>query len=285
MKAASWCAAMFFIGCMAFPVINAFPQSERRTVPEKVNDQVLRDLIKPEENVTIIQSQDTVRSIGLVDQTPGMTRLELVIEDLSIGGRSISHVQSEAIRDALDSIGGSPDGFANPEAALAAALGASESGTTPTDIESMKKALAAGAGSRSPRQVEQLRQSGMVRLQAAREKFGSLAVSPTGASTRTLSTTSPEMARKTPLLPLPSTPAMPTVARNARVIEKLSQEIEEAEPGFQMDRLFLRLAAAHVGDGDFADARAIYVDLAQNASSQGVRDTARINLQRIRRGN
>ena len=64
--------------------------------------------------------------------------------------------------------------FSGSDAEATAAAASSESNTVRANIEAMKKALEAASGGQGPQQLQQLKQSGMNAIEAARQQFGSL---------------------------------------------------------------------------------------------------------------
>ena len=176
---------------------------------------------------------------------------------------------------------GTPDN-APPSAIAGATAAAATASMNPRmqDMDTLRERLRqAGAGTLDAATSQAVKEAGTARLRADREAFRPTLATAAGQASRSVSTTVPELARKTPLLPLPATKAAPTASCRQPDIERLTQALAEADNPDEMDRLHLRLAAGYVGGGEWAEARAIYEDLAQNAHRKAIRYTAQINLE------
>jgi len=135
---------------------------------------------------------------------------------------------------------------------------------------------------RNPARRQEIKAAGRARLVANRARRGAVSEE-TGPSGQrgTLSQDTPGRARKMKTLPLVAPPHADCGVNRQRDIERLTAARQKADNALERDRVGLNLAAAHVGSGEIDAARTIYEDLAQHAAHDGIRQTARENLQRI----
>ncbi len=154
-----------------------------------------------------------------------------------------------------------------------------QAGTAPFARERVRQTNL-GDGAKANAKHRPRREEGMTRL--AEDRAAYAAKQPKGvapAADGTVSTESPELARKTPVAPLTSEKARSSVpCSRSRDIVRLSAARGAANHTDERDRLGLRLAAAYVGAGDLEQARDIYLDLTQSARREDIRQTAKRNL-------
>ena len=244
--------------------------------------------IRPQEDVlSVLVTPDSASDISISERVATEIRSSVaergsVLEPVRIEFSNIpiakpTLTQTSVFLNGPDSVERLSEQMAERARAGSAAIG----GTVPADMRAARETLLrANIDNLDAAQLQEARESGMARIMADRQTFRqSRAGLAAPAAARSVSTDAPGLARKTPLLPLPSAPSSPGPPPREQDILRLTEAIENADNPDEIDRLHLRLAAAYVGAGQWGEAESIYEDLVQSARLASLRQTAAGNLR------